>query len=117
LIQRQWFRPVWLSGKSGDVNILWQVVFLLLWLFRLALLGRIVIEFVRVFARTWRPAGPPAVAMEVLYASTDPPVKLFRKIIPTVKLGGVGFDLSIVVLLIIVWIRMNIVQRLAGATL
>ena len=27
------------------MNILWQVVFLLLWLFRLALLGRIVIEF------------------------------------------------------------------------
>ena len=106
-MQRQWFRLVWLSGKSGDVNILWQVVYLLLWLFRLALLGRIVIEFVRVFARTWRPAGPPAVAMEVLYASTDPPVKLFRKIIPTVKLGGVGFDLSIVVLLIIVYVLMS----------
>jgi len=114
---RQRLRQVGLSGKSGVVNILWQVVFLLLWLFRLALLGRIVIEFVRVFARTWRPAGPPAVAMEVLYASTDPPVKLFRKIIPTVKLGGVGFDLSIVVLLIIVWVLMTIVERLALATL
>ena len=54
---RWWSPPIRLSGKSGDVNILWQVVYLLLWLFRLALLGRIVIEFVRVFARTWRPAG------------------------------------------------------------
>ena len=113
----QWFPPVRLSGKSGDVNILWQVVYLLLWLFRLALLGRIVIEFVRVFARSWRPAGPPAVAMEVLYASTDPPVKLFRKIIPTIKLGGVGFDLSIVVLLILVYVLMEIVARLALAAL
>jgi len=95
------------------VNSLWQVLYLLLWLFRLALLGRIVIEFVRVFARTWRPAGAPAVGMEVLYATTDPPVKLFRKIIPTVKLGGVGFDLSILVLLILVWILLAVVERLA----
>ncbi len=99
------------------VNILWQVVYLLLWIFRLALLGRIVIEFVRVFARTWRPAGTPAVAMELLYSSTDPPVKLFRKIIPTVKLGGVGFDLSIVVLLILVYVLMEVVARLAVAAL
>jgi len=99
------------------VNIFWQVVYLLLWLFRLALLGRIVIEFVRVFARSWRPAGPPAVAMEVLYASTDPPVKLFRKIIPTVRLGGVGFDLSIVVLLILVFVLLLVVEKLAYAAL
>ena len=95
------------------MNILWQVLYLILWLFRLALLGRIVIEFVRVFARSWRPVGAPAVAMEVLYASTDPPVKLFRKVIPTVRLGGVGFDLSILVLLIGVWILMTVVERLA----
>ncbi len=95
------------------MNILWQVVYLVLWLFRLALLGRIVIEIVRVFARSWRPAGPPAVAMEVLFASTDPPVKLLRKIIPTVRLGGVGFDVSIVVLLIAVWILLTVVERLA----
>ena len=99
------------------MNILWQVVYLLLWLFRLALLGRIVIEFVRVFARTWRPAGAPAIAMEVLYASTDPPVKLFRRVIPTVKLGGVGFDLSIVVLLILIWILMTVVERLVLGSL
>ena len=55
--------------------------------------------------------------MELLYSSTDPPVKLFRKIIPTVKLGGVGFDLSIVVLLILVYVLMEVVARLAVAAL
>ena len=61
------------------MNIVWQIVFLLLWLFRLALLLRIVFEFVQVFARAWRPAGTSAVAMEILYSTTDPPVKLFRR--------------------------------------
>jgi YggT family protein len=94
------------------VSAFWQVLFLLLWIFRLLLLGRIVIEFVRVFARSWRPVGRPAVAMEVLYASTDPPIKLFRRLIPPLRLGGVGFDLSVIVLFVIVWIAMAIVGSL-----
>ena len=87
----------------------WQLLFLLLWIFRLAILGRIVFDFVRVFARRWRPAGPSAVALEVLYSTTDPPVKLLRRIIPSVRLGGVGFDLSIIVLLIVIYILMQFV--------
>lgn len=97
------------------MSVFWQWVFLLLWLFRLAILGRIVFDMVRVFARSWRPAGASAIALEVLYSSTDPPVKLLRRIIPTVRLGGVGFDLSIIVLLIIIWILMVVVSRLAVA--
>ncbi len=98
------------------MNILWQVVYLLLWLFRLLLIGRIVIEIVRALAKTWRPIGRPAASMEVLYASTDPPVKLFRRVIPTVRLGGVGFDLSIIVLFIVVWILMGVAGSLAYAS-
>ena len=104
------------SGRSGVVNIVWQLVFLLLWLVRWLLLGRLVIEMVRVFARTWRPVGTSAVAMELLYTATDPPVKLFRRLIPTVRLGGVGFDLSIMVLLIVVQILLSVVGRLVVAT-
>lgn len=91
------------------MTIFWQLVFLLLWLFRLAILLRLVFEFVRMFARTWRPVGSSAVALEVLYSGTDPPVKLLRRIIPTVRLGGVGFDLSIIVLLLVIWILMYFV--------
>ena len=95
------------------MNIVWQIVYLLLWIFRLLLIGRIVIEVVRVLAKTWRPIGRSAASMEILYASTDPPVKLFRRVIPSVRLGGVGFDLSILVLFIVVWILMSIAGSLA----
>ena len=91
------------------MSVFWQLCFLLLWLFRLALLGRIVFDVVRVLARTWRPVGGSAVALEVLYSSTDPPVKLLRRMIPTVRLGNVGFDLSMIVLLVVVWILMDLV--------
>ena len=92
--------------------ILWQVVYLLLWLFRLLLLARIVMEVVRSLAREWRPAGRSAVAMELLYTSTDPPVKLLRRMLPTMRLGGVMFDLSILILLVLIFILMVIVNNL-----
>ena len=98
------------------MNILWQVVYLFLWLFRLLILLRLVVEFVRVFARSWRPVGRSAVTMELLYASTDPPVKLFRRLIPTVRLGGVGFDLSVLVLLVVVYILLGVAANLVATS-
>jgi YggT family protein len=98
------------------VNIVWQIAYLLLWIFRLLILGRIVIELVRAIAKTWRPAGRSAATMEVLYATTDPPVKLFRRVIPPLRLGGVGFDLSIIVLFIVVAILMGVTLHLAAIT-
>lgn len=95
------------------MTIFWQVLYLLLWLFRLLIIGRVIIEFVRMFARNWRPVGAAAVTCEVLYVSTDPPVKLLRRLIPSVRLGGVGFDLSIIVLFVAVAIAMAIVGTLA----
>ncbi len=95
------------------MNILWQVVYLLLWFFRLLLLARIVVEFVRMFARQWRPAGRPAATMEILYSTTDPPIKLLRRVIPSVRIGGVGFDLSVFVLFIVVFILMDVASALA----
>ncbi|WP_029137883.1 YggT family protein [Nakamurella lactea] len=99
------------------MNILWQTLFLLLWTFRWLLLGRLVFDFVRIFARNWRPVGGGAVALEVLYATTDPPIRVLRKIIPPVRLGGVGFDLSVMVLLVVVVILMALVGNAAWATL
>lgn len=91
------------------MSVFWQLCFLLLWLFRLLLIGRIVFDIVRVLARSWRPVGGSAIALEALYSSTDPPVKLLRRIIPTVRLGNVGFDLSIIVLLIVVFVLLYLV--------
>ena len=84
------------------------VVYYLLFFFWLLLTGRIVVELVRAFAREWRPAGGVAVTVETIYTVTDPPVKLLRRIIPTVRIGNVGLDLSIMVLLLVVFIGMRV---------
>ncbi|OLM13677.1 membrane protein [Pseudonocardia sp. Ae505_Ps2] len=87
-----------------------MLIYYILFFFWLLLAARIVVEMVRSFARQWRPAGVPAVALEVVFTATDPPVKLLRRVIPVVRIGGVGLDLSIMVLLLVVFISMSAVR-------
>ncbi|MGH3431995.1 MAG: YggT family protein [Thermocrispum sp.] len=84
------------------------IVYWPLFVLWLLILARLIVELVRGFAREWHPAGGVAVTLETIYTVTDPPVRLFRRIIPTVRIGNVGLDLSIMVLLLVVFILMNI---------
>ncbi len=90
------------------MNAVWLVVWYVLFVFWLLLTARIVIELVRAFAREWHPAGGVAVTLETIYTVTDPPVRLFRRIIPMVRIGGLGLDLSIMVLLLVVFFAMQL---------
>ncbi|MGB3773545.1 MAG: YggT family protein [Rhodococcus sp. (in: high G+C Gram-positive bacteria)] len=89
------------------------VLYFILFVFWLLLIGRIIVEFIRSFARDWRPSGVVVVILEAIFTVTDPPVKLLRRIIPPLNLGGVRLDLSIMVLLFIVFILMRVVQGVA----
>jgi YggT family protein len=95
-------------GRVVGVDAVWLVLYYLLFVFWLLLVARVVVELVRAFAREWRPAGGVAVTLETIYTMTDPPVRLVRRFIPTVRIGGVGLDLSIMVLLLVVFILMQL---------
>ena len=83
-----------------------------LYLFLLFLIGRLVLETLQAFARSWRPTGVVLVLAETTYTVTDPPLKLLRRFIPSVRLGNVAFDLSFTVLFFVVWFLIIIVQPL-----
>lgn len=84
------------------------VLYWVLFVFWLFLTARVVVELVRAFSREWRPAGGVAVTLETIYTVTDPPVRLLRRLIPPLRIGGVGLDLSIMVLLLVVFILMRL---------
>jgi YggT family protein len=90
------------------VDPLRLALYWVLFIFWLFLTARVVVELVRAFAREWRPAGGVAVTLETIYTVTDPPVRLVRRLIPMVRIGGVGLDLSIMVLLLVVFILMRL---------
>jgi YggT family protein len=72
----------------------------LLYLYLVIVLTRLVVECTRQFARSWRPVGVAAIGLELVYVATDPPIKLLRRLVPPLHLGGVSLDLSILILLL-----------------
>ncbi|MEI2765856.1 MAG: YggT family protein [Dermatophilaceae bacterium] len=91
------------------MRVVWQVVSLLLFLFFVALIGRLVVDWVQVLARGWRPKGVVLVLAEAVYTVTDPPLKLLRRIIPSLNLGGIRIDLAFLVLFLLTSMLMGVV--------
>lgn len=81
-----------------------SLIYLLLWLFFVALIVRLVFDYIQMFARSWRPTGPLLVVAEAVYTVTDPPLKALRRAIPPLRIGNVALDLSFIVLIILVQI-------------
>ncbi len=94
--------------------LLFTFVGVALFIFWLLLIARIVIEFVRSFSRDWHPRGATVVILELIMTVTDPPVKLLRRLIPQLTIGAVRIDLSIMVLLLVVFIGMEAAINHAG---
>ncbi|MBP3036842.1 YggT family protein [Arthrobacter sp. zg-ZUI100] len=92
------------------MSIIFSLLYLLLVLFQFALLLRIVYDAVQIFARQWRPKGPALVLATVIYSASDPPIRLLRRFIPPLRLGGISLDLAFVVLFIVVAIAKTIVR-------
>ncbi|CAM3137066.1 YggT family protein [Williamsia muralis] len=86
-----------------------EIIYYLLFIYWLLLLGRLVIELVRTFAREWRPTGASVVVIETVFTTTDPPIKALRRILPPIPLGPVRLDLSLMITMIVVLIAMSLV--------
>ncbi|THA35772.1 YggT family protein [Streptomyces sp. A1277] len=89
-----------------------SVVYIALMCFLIVLIFRLVMDYVFQFARSWQPGKPMVVVLETTYTVTDPPLKLLRRFIPPLRLGGVALDLSFFVLMIIVSILISVVTGL-----
>jgi len=86
------------------MSFFWNIIYDLLQIFFFLLIARLVLDYVQMFARSWRPTGPVLVLAEVIYTITDPPLKALRRVIPPLRIGGIALDLSFLVLIIVVQI-------------
>lgn len=94
---------------------LWQLTYLVLYLFMLLLMARLVADYVLMFSRRWRPGRGAAAVLEVVWSATDPPLRALRRLIPPLRLGGISLDLGFLLLFIIVFILMQVVRTVMGA--
>jgi YggT family protein len=79
-------------------------------LFLFALFGRLILDYVRMFARNWRPSGISLYLVEAIYAITDQPMRFVGRYIPPLRLGAVSLDLSFIVLFFAVQLLMGLLR-------
>ncbi|MBN9325724.1 MAG: hypothetical protein BGO38_11645 [Cellulomonas sp. 73-145] len=85
------------------------VLHLAVLVFFLILLVRMVLDWVQVFARTWRPTSVALVVAEATYTVTDPPLRLLRRFLPPLRLGPVQLDLAFTVLFLICIVLLSVI--------
>lgn len=94
------------------VSVLASIVHLVLLVYILVLFARLILDYIPMFNREWRPKGFGLVAAEAVYTVTDPPIRFFRRIIPPLRIGQLSLDFGFALTLLVVLILMNIVRLL-----
>lgn len=91
-----------------------SILLQILGFYKLVLFARIIIDYVRIFARNWRPNSFLMAVFEFIYALTDPSMKFVGRFVPPLRLGGVALDLSFIVLLIAIGLLESVIRAFLG---
>ncbi|WP_082099683.1 YggT family protein [Demequina maris] len=95
------------------MSFLFGALQFVLFLFMMALLGRVIVSLVMAFARDWRPTGAALVAVEGVLTVTDPPIKAVRRVVPPLSLGQVRIDLAFLIVFLAVSLLYQVVSAVA----
>lgn len=90
------------------LTIVREVLRLIVLIYFILLIGRLVLEWIQMFAREWRPRGIMLVIAEAVYTATDPPLKAVRKVVPPLRMGGVQLDLGFLIVMLVVIVLLRI---------
>ena len=91
------------------MHVVLSVIHIALWIFIALMWIRFVVDWVQIFARNWTPTGILLVLLELVYSTTDPPIKALRKVIPPLRLGSIAIDLSFIIVMIVAYLALYIV--------
>jgi YggT family protein len=92
------------------VSLVGEILYTVLLVFFLLLIFRLIMDYVFMLARGFRPQGLLAMALELAYTATDPPLKAVRRVLPPLRIGSVSLDLGFTVVLFVTYILMRVVQ-------
>jgi YggT family protein len=56
--------------------------------------ARFVLDWILVLNRNFQPKGAVAVMVDVAYTVTDPPIRMFRRVLPPIRLGQISLELG-----------------------
>jgi YggT family protein len=84
-----------------------------LWIFVGLMFLRLVMDWVMVFSRNFRPKGLLAASLELAYSVTDPPIRALRRVIPPLRLGNAAIDIAFIVLIITAYVLIHVISPYA----
>jgi len=96
------------------ISLIAAIANTLLLIYVFVMLARMVLDFMPMLNREWRPHGAGLIAAEVVYSVTDPPIRFFRRFIPPLRLGPVAIDLAFTLTLLACFILIGVTRSLAG---
>jgi len=96
------------------VQLIAAILNLALLLYVFVLLARLILDWIPFFNREWRPHGAGLVAAEIVYTVTDPPIKLFRRFIPPLRIGAIAIDFGFALTMLLCFVLLSITRALAG---
>lgn len=85
------------------------IVRIALRLFIILLWARFILDWVMVLVRGFRPKGGFAVVVDLVFTITDPPIRMFRRILPPIRLGQVALDLGWFLTMIVCIILLSVI--------
>ncbi len=94
------------------VRLIGLVIYYVINVYVFILVLRVVLDWVQILARDWRPRGIILVLANLIYALTDPPVRFFGRLIPPLRIGGLALDMGFLVLFILLFGLQWLVVRL-----
>lgn len=89
-----------------------SLIYWILNLFLIALIGRLILDYIRIFSPNFRPRGFLLALAELIYSVTDRPLSFVRQFVPPLRLGGISLDLSFIVVFFVVQLLMRLVVAL-----
>lgn len=96
------------------VRLIGLVIYYAINVYVFILILRVVLDWVQILARDWRPQGIILVLANLVYALTDPPVRFFGRLIPPLRIGGIALDMGFLVFFILLFVVQGLVVRLTG---
>lgn len=99
------------------MTVVGAVLTVILYLFLLILIGRLILDYLKLYAEStsrqpWRPKGVVLLFAEPIWTITEPILARLRRIFKPLRLGNVSLDLSFMVLFLIVLILIRVVGAL-----
>ncbi|MET0734280.1 MAG: YggT family protein [Microbacterium sp.] len=94
------------------VRVLAGILNFALVVYVLLLLARLILDWIPFFNREWRPKGAGLVAAEAIYTVTDPPIRLFRRFIPPLRVGAIAIDFGFALTMLLCFVLLTVTRVL-----